>query len=42
MAKLKALVSFLKNIVSASISFMHIFNMYVTYLQNAQKIQRKL
>ena len=35
-------VSFLKNIFSASNSFMHIFNMSVTYLQNAEKIQWKL
>ena len=39
---LKALGSFLKSIVSASISFMHIFNMHVTYLQNAEKILWKL
>ena len=32
MAKLKGPVSFLKNIFSASNSFMHIFNMSVTYL----------
>ena len=40
MAKLK--VSFLKNIFSASNSFMHTLNMSVTHLQNAEKIQWKL
>ena len=30
---------FVKNIFSASNSFMHIFNMSVTYLQSAEKIQ---
>ena len=42
MAKTKALKVFLKNIVSASNSFMHIFHMSLTYLQNAENIQWKL
>ena len=42
MAKLKALQVCQKKIFSASNTFMHIFNMSVTYLQNAEKIQRKL
>ena len=42
MAKLKKHVSLSKNIFSASNSFMQIFNMSVTYLQNAKKILWKL
>ena len=38
----KGPVSFLKNIFSASNSFMHIFSMSVIYMQNAEKIQWKL
>ena len=38
----KNLVSLSKTFFSASNLFMHIFNMSVTYLQNAEKIQRKL
>ena len=35
-------VNLSKNIFSASHFFMHIFNMSVTYLQHAEKIQWKL
>ena len=35
-------VSWSKNIFSASNFFMHIFNIYVTYLQSVEKIQWKL
>ena len=35
-------VSLPKNIVLASIFFIYIFNMSVTYPQSAEKIQRKL
>ena len=43
MAKVKNLVvSLSKTSFSASNFFMHIFNMSVTYLQNAEKIQWKL
>ena len=40
MAKLKAL--YVCQLFSASNYFIHIFNMSVTYLQNAEKIHRKL
>ena len=35
-------VSLSKNIFSASNFFMHVFNMFVTYLQSVKKIQWKL
>ena len=40
--KMAKLVSLSNNIFSASNFFMHIFIMSVTYLQSAEKIQRKL
>ena len=42
MAKLKNPVSLSKNTFSASIFFMYIFIMSVTYLQSAEKIHWKL
>ena len=42
MAEVKNPISLLKNIFSASIFFMHIFNMSVKYLQSVGKIQWKL
>ena len=38
----KSPVSLSKNIFSTSNFFMHIFNMFVTYLQSAEKMQWKL
>ena len=42
MAKLKTLSVCQKNIFLASDFFMHIFSMFVTYLQSVKKIQWKL